>query len=73
MMFNIAKRFAARPSAPMAFRQFSAFANHRNTPDNVEETPFEFNPESLAEIEVLLPKYPVNYKSSCVIPVLFIA
>lgn len=52
---------------------FGAFANHRNTEDNLEETPFEFTPESYAAIEELLPKYPDNYKSSAVIPVLFIA
>lgn len=52
---------------------FSAFANHRNTEDNLQETPFEFTDESYAAIEVLKKKYPSNYKSSCVIPVLFIA
>ena len=52
---------------------FGAFANHRNTEDNLEETPFEFTPESFAAIEKLMTKYPDNYKSSCVIPVLFIA
>lgn len=52
---------------------FGAFANHRNTEDNLEETPFEFNSESYAAIETLLTKYPDNYKSSAVIPVLFIA
>lgn len=52
---------------------FSAFGNHRNTEDNLNETPFEFTEESYAAIEVLKKKYPSNYKSSCVIPVLFIA
>jgi NADH dehydrogenase (ubiquinone) flavoprotein 2 len=54
-------------------RAFSAYAQHRNTGDNTEETPFEFTPESHAAIEVLLTKYPDNYKCSAVIPALFIA
>ena len=59
-------------AAPQRFG-FGAFANHRNTEDNLEETPFEFTAESYAAIEQLLPKYPDNYKSSAIIPVLFIA
>ena len=39
----------------------------------MEESPFEFTEESYAAIEDLLKKYPDNYKSSGVIPVLFIA
>ena len=54
-------------------RQFGAFANHRNTEDNLDETPFEFTEESYKTIDVLLGRYPDNYKSSAVIPVLFIA
>ena len=52
---------------------FGAFPNHRDTEDNLEETPFEVNTESYAAIETLLTKYPDNYKSSAVIPVLFLA
>ena len=51
----------------------SAFANHRDTEDNLPESPFEFTEESYAAIETLLTKYPDNYKSSGCIPVLFIA
>lgn len=54
-------------------RSFGAFANHRDTEDNLEESPFEFTEESYAAIEKLLKKYPSNYKSSGAIPVLFIA
>ena len=39
----------------------------------MDETPFEFTEESYAAIELLKTKYPDNYKSSCVIPTLFIA
>ena len=52
---------------------FGAFANHRNTEDNLEESPFEFTEESYAAIEKILKQYPTNYKSSGCIPVLFIA
>jgi len=52
---------------------FSAYANHRNTEDNLEESPFEFTDASYDAIKVLLKKYPDNYKSSACIPALFIA
>lgn len=54
-------------------RLFSAFANHRNTQDNNEDTPFEFTKENYEEIQKLLNKYPSNYKESACIPALFIA
>jgi NADH dehydrogenase (ubiquinone) flavoprotein 2 len=53
-------------------RAFSAFANHRNTPDNLESSPFEYSDASWEAIKVLLAKYPDNYKSSAVIPALFV-
>ena len=62
-------RSLIRPSV----HSFGAFANHRNTEDNLEETPFEFTDESYEAIQTLLKKYPSNYKSSGVIPALFIA
>ena len=56
----------------VATRAFGAFANHRDTPDNLESSPFEYSEASRAAIDVLLKKYPNNYKSSAVIPALFI-
>ena len=53
-------------------RAFSAFANHRNTQDNMESSPFEYTQASYDAIQVLLKKFPNNYKSSAVIPALFI-
>ena len=79
MFASLVRRAAsARLATPQfklmqAARPFGAFANHRNTEDNVEETPFEFTEASYEAIDVLLNKYPDNYKSSAVIPVLFIA
>ena len=52
---------------------FGLFANHRDSEDNLDETPFEFTDESYKQIDILLTKYPSNYKASAVIPVLFIA
>jgi len=54
-------------------RNFGAFANHRNTDNNLEETPFELTKESYDAIAVIMKKYPDNYKASAVIPALFIA
>ncbi len=68
---NVAIHSAVRQAASQ--RGFSAFANHRNTEDNNEETPFEFTKENYEEIQNLLNKYPSNYKESACIPALFIA
>ena len=54
-------------------RRFGAFVNHRDTEDNLEETPFEFTEENYSKIQDKLKNYPDNYKHSAVIPVLFIA
>ena len=59
--------------APVQRYNFGAFANHRDTEDNLEESPFEFTEESYKAIEKILKQYPDNYKSSGCIPVLFIA
>lgn len=32
-------------------RQMGAFVNHRDTPDNLEETPFEFTEESYVQVK----------------------
>lgn len=56
----------------VATRSFSAFPNHRDTLDNMESSPFEFSKESWDAIQVLMNKYPDNYKSSAVIPALFV-
>ena len=54
-------------------RSFSAFVNHRNTEDNLDETPFEFTKENYETINKIISKYPSNYKHSAVIPLLFVA
>ena len=57
----------------MNARSFGAFVNHRNTEDNLEETPFEFTQDNYRKIYEKLNNFPDNYKHSAVIPVLFIA
>jgi len=54
-------------------RSFGAYPNHRETDDNLVETPFEFTEENYEKIREKLTHYPDNYKHSAVIPVLFIA
>jgi len=46
---------------------------HITTDENNLSTPFEFNEQSMREIERTLGKYPSNYKQSAVIPLLWIA
>lgn len=66
-------KLAVAQKAAASQRAFSAFANHRNTQDNNEDTPFEFTKENYEKIQELLNKYPSNYKESACIPALFIA
>lgn len=58
---------------PKQQRMFGAFVNHRDTADNLEESPFEFTEENYEKVRIQLAKFPDNYKHSAVIPVLFIA
>jgi NADH dehydrogenase (ubiquinone) flavoprotein 2 len=46
---------------------------HQDTASNNADTPFEFNEESKKQIEVVLKKFPSNYKQSAVMPLLYIA
>ena len=62
-----------RSASLVPSRAMGAFVNHRNTADNLEETPFEFTEDSYQQIYEKLSHYPNNYKHSAVIPVLFIA
>ena len=52
---------------------FSSFVNHRNSEDNLEQTPFEFTTDNYEQIRTIMARYPTNYKHSAVIPLLFIA
>ncbi|XP_067887361.1 NADH dehydrogenase [ubiquinone] flavoprotein 2, mitochondrial isoform X1 [Heterodontus francisci] len=43
---------------------------HRDTPDNNQDTPFDFTPENYKRLDVILSNYPEGHKSAAVIPVL---
>lgn len=71
----VRQQTAAAPFMMMSNQQrlFGAFVNHRDTADNLEESPFEFTQENYIEVNKHIAKFPDNYKHSAVIPVLFIA
>lgn len=46
---------------------------HRDTPDNTIDTPFDFTEANTVEIKKILAKYPVNYKQAATIPLLHLA
>lgn len=46
---------------------------HRDTPDNNEHTPFEFDPENRARAEAIMSIYPEGHKRAAVIPLLDLA
>jgi len=46
---------------------------HRPSPTNTAETPFDFTDENYDKIDVLLARYPSNYRASGVIPLLDLA
>merc|ERR1712013_111346 len=60
---------AIHRSAPVS----SMFVQHRDTEDNNEETSFDFTPENYERVQSILDRYPENYKSSAIIPVLDLA
>ena len=64
---------AQMPLVQVARQNMGAFVNHRDTEDNLEETPFEFTEESYKQVYEKMSYYPDNYKASAVIPVLLIA
>lgn len=49
------------------------FVQHIDTPDNLETTPFDFTEENYKRVDMVLSKYPANYKQSGIIPLLDLA
>ena len=60
---NVSKRALTRSyvrtTTPFSSDQFN---KHRDTPDNNPDTPFDFTPENYEKINIILSKYPENYK-----------
>ena len=61
----------AKLAVPM--RAFSLQVNHTPSPHNTTSHVFNFTAENEKEIQDILSRYPINYKKSAVIPILFIA
>jgi NADH dehydrogenase (ubiquinone) flavoprotein 2 len=51
----------------------TVYVNHRHTIDNNDKTPFDFTPENYKEVDVILSRYPKNYKKSATMPLLWLA
>jgi len=67
----------SKMSSPAGTRSFSGYGpppgGHSNLDDNNEDTPFDFTERNYREIDVILAKYPDNYKASAIIPLLDMA
>jgi NADH dehydrogenase (ubiquinone) flavoprotein 2 len=73
MLRQLARSAASLSRSPAIARFSNAAFIHDDTPDNNKFTPFEFTKEDYKEIDVLMSKYPPNYKRSAVIPMLHLA
>nr|AAV32681.1 hydrogenosomal NADH dehydrogenase 24 kDa subunit [Nyctotherus ovalis] len=74
MLSFILKR-TIRPSSfvRMTGYRFSRLVTHHETPENNDDTYFEFTPENYKIINSLLKRYPDNYKKSAVLYLLHLA
>ena len=59
--------------APWLLRIPLPRTQHINTPDNTQETYFDFTEENYKLVNKILSKYPANYKQSGIIPLLDLA
>ena len=60
MLARLTKSHTLRTILRTQQRPMGAFVNHRDTEDNVEETPFEFTEENYAKIYEKLTHFPDN-------------
>jgi len=51
----------------------AGIVQHRVSPDNLPDTPWEFTKENMEKVKVILAKFPENYKASAVMPLLTLA
>lgn len=75
-----AAQLGARPLGASSAASFhassaarSSFVQHRDTEDNNADTPFDFTPENYERVHAILDRYPENYKTSAIIPLLDLA
>ncbi|EQC41306.1 NADH dehydrogenase (ubiquinone) flavoprotein 2 [Saprolegnia diclina VS20] len=64
---------AARRAPAARAMSGGAISQHRDTPDNTKETPFDFSEENYVKVHAILSRYPENYKASAIIPLLDLA
>lgn len=77
-MFGSVLKGLTRPSKALGFHTSRVVSSHgivqhRPSKHNNDDTPFEWTADSKKLIEIVLKKYPSNYKASGVIPLLYIA
>uniref|UniRef100_A0A7S3JWX4 Uncharacterized protein n=1 Tax=Aureoumbra lagunensis TaxID=44058 RepID=A0A7S3JWX4_9STRA len=63
----------ARVNRVRNFSNFHPVAAHRDTPDNTKYTFWDFTPENHARAELIMSKYPANFKRAATIPLLDLA
>ncbi|KAJ8598804.1 hypothetical protein CTAYLR_008664 [Chrysophaeum taylorii] len=52
---------------------YHPIASHVDSAENTKTTPFDFNAENHARAELIMSKYPTNYKQAAIIPLLDLA
>lgn len=52
---------------------YHPLASHKDTPDNKEDTFFDFTPQNHENVQKILGRYPDNYKQAAIIPLLDLA
>eukprot|EP01015_Nassula_variabilis_P023367 TRINITY_DN436_c0_g1_i8.p1 TRINITY_DN436_c0_g1~~TRINITY_DN436_c0_g1_i8.p1 ORF type:complete len:246 (+),score=48.11 TRINITY_DN436_c0_g1_i8:97-834(+) len=73
-IFKNFKRIAFVSKNNIFKRQFSGgWVQHNETAYNNDSVPFDFTAENYKQIDIVLQKYPKNYKRSALIPLLHIA
>mmetsp|Transcript_93920 Transcript_93920/g.265276 ORF Transcript_93920/g.265276 Transcript_93920/m.265276 type:complete len:280 (+) Transcript_93920:40-879(+) len=60
-------------SGKLASSNFHPIAQHRDTDDNNQETYFDFTPDNFKRAEMIIGRYPANYKQAAIIPMLDLA
>eukprot|EP00542_Grammatophora_oceanica_P016764 CAMPEP_0194035220 /NCGR_PEP_ID=MMETSP0009_2-20130614/7669_1 /TAXON_ID=210454 /ORGANISM="Grammatophora oceanica, Strain CCMP 410" /LENGTH=262 /DNA_ID=CAMNT_0038676491 /DNA_START=93 /DNA_END=881 /DNA_ORIENTATION=+ len=69
----VSRRVAPAAAQRIQVRSLGQKSFHIDTPDNNEETFFDFTDENYKRVDMILGKYPDNYKQSAVIPLLDLA
>jgi len=68
-----AQSFRGFHAAAPVGSNFHPIAMHRDTADNTDETFFDFTPDNFKRVELIIARYPSNYKQAAIIPMLDLA